>query len=125
MTDGRGVSAQGGSGSASIDEWVDRAVSAINRGDRATAAALAGRVLAIDNDNPDAEDLLSAAPGDDGEIRRLTILFSDVVDSTLMSSRVEPETYRLVVGRYRDIVLRIVDRYEGHIGSTKGTQSCS
>ena len=124
VTDGRGTTARGGSThselGASIDELVDRAVSAINRGDPTTATALAGQVLAIDHANADAEDLLSAAPGDDGEIRRLTILFADVVDSTVLSTRVEPEIYRLVVGRYRDIVSGTVDRYEGHIGSTKG-----
>ena len=57
---------------------------------------------------------------DPGEIRRLTILFADLVDSTVLSTRVEPETYRLLVGRYREQVLRVVNRYEGHIGSTKG-----
>ena len=104
---------------ASIDELLDRAVAAINRGDRVSAAALAGQVLAVDEGNPDAEDLL-AAPGDVGEIRRLTILFADLVDSTVLSTRVEPETYRMLVGRYRDLVLSVVDRYEGHVGSTKG-----
>ena len=104
---------------ASIDELLDRAVAAINRGDRAAATALAGQVLAVDRDNADAEDLL-AAPGGGGEIRRLTILFADLVDSTVLSTRVEPETYRLLVGRYRDLVLAIVNRYEGHVGSTKG-----
>ena len=104
---------------ASIDELLDRAVAAINRGDRVTATALAGQVLAVDRGNADAEDLL-AAPGDEGEIRRLTILFADLVDSTVLSTRVEPETYRMLVGRYRDLVLRVVDRYEGHVGSTKG-----
>jgi class 3 adenylate cyclase len=94
-------------------------VSAINRGDRVTAAALAGELLAVDQDNTDAEDLL-AASGDAGEIRRLTILFADLVDSTVLSGRVEPETYRLLVGRYREHVCQIVDRYGGHIGSTKG-----
>ena len=69
--------------------------------------------------NADAEDLL-AAPGDGGEIRRLTILFADLVDSTVLSTRVEPETYRMLVGRYRDLVLGIVNRFEGHVGSTKG-----
>ncbi len=124
VTDGRGTTAQGEDTQdelgASIDELVDRAVSAMNRGDPATATALAGRVLAIDQGNADAEDLLSAAPGVDGEIRRLTILFADVVDSTVLSTRVDPEIYRLVVGRYRDIVSGMVDRYEGHIGSIKG-----
>jgi tetratricopeptide (TPR) repeat protein len=33
---------------------------------------------------------------------------------------VEPETYRVLVGRYRDLVLGIVNRFEGHVGSTKG-----
>jgi class 3 adenylate cyclase/tetratricopeptide (TPR) repeat protein len=103
----------------SIDELLDRAVLAINRGDRATATALAGQVLAVDGGNADAEDLL-AAPGDAGEIRRLTILFADVVDSTVLSTRVEPETYRMVVGRYRELVVRVVNRYEGHVASTKG-----
>lgn len=102
-----------------IDELLDRAVQAINRGDRAVAEALAGRVLAVDRSNPDAEELL-AAPEDSGEIRRLTILFADLVDSTALSTRIEPEIYRTVVGRYREQVRQIVDRYEGHIGSTKG-----
>jgi hypothetical protein len=68
---------------ASIDDLLDRAVRAINLGDRKTADALAGQVLAVDGGNPDAEDLL-AAPGDSGEIRRLTILVADLVDSTAL-----------------------------------------
>lgn len=102
-----------------IDQLLDRAVQAVNRGDRATADALAGQVLAVDGTNLDAEELL-AAPTGGGVIRRLTILFADLVDSTALSARVEPETYRTVVGRYREEVLRIVDRYGGHVGSTKG-----
>ena len=105
---------------ASVDELLDRAVSAINRGDRAAAMALAGQVLAVDRANADAGDLLAALPGAAGEIRRLTIFFADLVDSTALSTRVELETYRLVVGRYRDLVQQAVDRYEGHLASTKG-----
>jgi class 3 adenylate cyclase/tetratricopeptide (TPR) repeat protein len=104
---------------ATIDELLDRAVRAINEGDRATATALAGQVLAVDRGNPEAEDLL-AAPTRYGEIRRLTIMFADLVDSTALSTRLEPETYHTLVGRYRDEVRRIVDRYEGHISSIKG-----
>ena len=65
------------------------------------------------------EDLL-AAPAHYGEIRRLTIMFADLVDSTALSTRIEPETYRAAVGRYKEQVRQIVDRYEGHVGSTKG-----
>jgi class 3 adenylate cyclase len=115
---GGGGDAGAGTG-VSIDDLLDRAVSAINRGDRAVATALAGQVLAVDDGNADAEDLL-AAPSDAGEIRRLTILFADLVDSTVLSTKLEPETYRLLVGRYREQVLRVADRYEGHIGSRHG-----
>jgi class 3 adenylate cyclase len=105
---------------ASIDELLDRAVLAINRGDRAAATALAGQVLAVDRGNIEAEDLLAASPDDRGEIRRLTILFADIADSTALSRHLEPELYRLLVGRYREQVQRAVDRYGGHIASTKG-----
>ena len=81
---------------------------------------LAGQVLEADNANAEAEDLL-AAPSDPGEIRRLTIFFADLVDSTALSTRIEPETYRLLVGRYREQVMHVVKRYEGHIGSTRAT----
>jgi class 3 adenylate cyclase len=67
----------------------------------------------------DANDL-SAPLGDAGEIQRLAIFFADLVDSTALSTQVEPETYRLVVGRYREQVLRVVHEYGGQIGSTKG-----
>ena len=108
-----------GDSGTSIDELLDRAVRAINEGDRATATTLAGQVLAVDRGNPEAEDLLTA-PARDGEIRRLTIMFVDLVDSTALSTRLEPETYRTLVGRYRDEVRRVVYRYEGHICSIKG-----
>jgi class 3 adenylate cyclase/tetratricopeptide (TPR) repeat protein len=108
-----------GESGASIDELLDRAVRAINEGDRATATTLAGQVLSVDHGNPEAEDLLTA-PARNGEIRRLTIMFADLVDSTALSTRLEPETYHTLVGRYRDEVRRVVDRYEGHISSIKG-----
>ena len=60
-------------------------------------------MLAVDRDNADAEDLLTA-PASGGEIRRFTLLVADLVDSTALSTRVEPETYRKLVGRYRDLV---------------------
>jgi class 3 adenylate cyclase/tetratricopeptide (TPR) repeat protein len=103
-----------------IDELLDRAVRAINSGDRATASALAQQVLAVDSGNQDAEDLLATPAAGTGELRRLTILFTDVVDSTALSTRIEPEVYRTVIGRYRQQVNEIVNRYEGHVFSTKG-----
>ncbi len=103
-----------------IDELLDSAIQAINSGDRATASALAEQVLAVDSGNQDAEDLLASPAAGAGGLRRLTILFADVVDSTALSTRIEPEIYYTVIGRYRRQVNEIVDRYEGHVFSTKG-----
>jgi hypothetical protein len=69
-----------GENGASIDELLDRAVRAPNEGDRATATTLAGQVLSVDQGIPEAEDLLSA-PARYGEIRRLTIMFADLVSA--------------------------------------------
>lgn len=68
-----------------MDELLDRAVAAINRGDRMAASALAGQVLVVDRGNAEAEVLLTA-PGEGGEIRRLTILFADLLGSTALST---------------------------------------
>ncbi len=102
----------------SIDDLLDRAVAAINRGDRAVASALADQVLAVDHRNAEAEDLLRA-PTDSGEIRRLTIVSADLVDATDLAMRIEPETHRLLIGRFRDLVRQVADRYEGHVASTR------
>lgn len=103
-----------------IDDLLDQAIQAANSGDRATASALAEQVLTVDTGNQDAEDLLCAPLAGSGELRRLTILFADVVNSTALSTRIEPEIYRTVIGRYRQQVDEIVNRYEGHVFSTKG-----
>ena len=46
---------------SSIDELLDRAVAAINIGDRMTASSLAQQVLVADKGNVDAEDLLATS----------------------------------------------------------------
>ncbi|MGH3532063.1 MAG: hypothetical protein ACRDSX_09070, partial [Mycobacterium sp.] len=58
--DSRRRTVNGRTPTPTIDELLDRAVRAINRGDRATADALAGQVLAVDGANLDAEELLAA-----------------------------------------------------------------
>ena len=67
-----------------------------------------------------ASDDLLITEGNRGEIRRLTLLFADLTDSTAVSARVGPETYRTVVGRYRELVSEAVNHYEGHLRSTNG-----
>ncbi len=68
----------------------------------------------------------TSRPGDElgrrvGELRRLTILFSDVVESTELSGRWDPETYRGLMGDYRSACREVIEaRFEGHIVQVKG-----
>ncbi len=104
-----------------VDELIERAVAALNRGDVDEAHALAGEVLSTETDNVDATDLLAAEVSEAGEVRRLTVLFSDLVGSTELSSRLEPEAYRRVVHRYQGVCRSIVEeRYGGAIMSFRG-----
>jgi class 3 adenylate cyclase/tetratricopeptide (TPR) repeat protein len=50
------------------------------------------------------------------ERRRLTVLFCDLVDSTVLVSRLDPEEARLIIDRYLRTVEGIVHRYGGYIG---------
>ena len=105
--------------SGSIDDLLAVAVEALNRGDVATARDLAGRVLATDAANRDASDLLAAEPG--GELRRASLLFADLVGSTAMSARLDPERYRAVVRRYQMLCRQTVeDRYGGRVSHVAG-----
>ncbi|HEY4428979.1 MAG TPA: adenylate/guanylate cyclase domain-containing protein [Solirubrobacteraceae bacterium] len=56
-----------------------------------------------------------------GELRRLTILYSDIVGSTELSGRWEPEAYRELISRYRSVCREVIESdFEGHIVQIKG-----
>ncbi len=104
-----------------IDRLLDDAIAAVNTGDLATAHGLAEQVLRSDARNREASELLATETASEGELRRLTILCCDLVGSTELSERLEPERYRTVVNRYQKLTRDVIhDRYEGHIVSVKG-----
>jgi class 3 adenylate cyclase/tetratricopeptide (TPR) repeat protein len=106
---------------SAIDELLDRSVAALNRGDVTTAHDLAERVLAADTSNRDAAALLEVGGPSGGELRRLSLLFCDLVGSTELSARHEPETYRTLVRRYKAVCRDVVEqRYGGHISHFAG-----
>jgi class 3 adenylate cyclase/tetratricopeptide (TPR) repeat protein len=78
-------------------------------------------VLKEDATNADAGALLSADALSNGELRRLTILCCDLVGSTELSERHDPERYRALVRQYQLLARdTIQQRYDGHIVSVKG-----
>jgi class 3 adenylate cyclase/tetratricopeptide (TPR) repeat protein len=54
------------------------------------------------------------------ERRRLTILFCDLVDSTALASRLDPEEVGSIIGRYLRTVEGILHRYGGYIDRLVG-----
>src|SRR6267143_2453557 len=63
----------------------------------------------------------SAAPHtSDAERRQLTVLFCDLVDSTTLSSQLDPEDLREVVRAYQETCAKVIARFEGHIAQYLG-----
>ncbi len=106
---------------AMIGELLDRALDAANRGDIDTVHRLAGQVLAEDATNADAEELLASERLSSGELRRASLMFCDLVGSTELSGRHEPELYRALMRRYKEQCRTIIEeRYDGRVVGTQG-----
>src|SRR5215467_2489186 len=56
----------------------------------------------------------------EAERRQLTVMFCDLVDSTKLSSQLDPEEYREVVRAYQLACTEVIQRYDGHIAQLLG-----
>jgi class 3 adenylate cyclase/predicted ATPase len=56
----------------------------------------------------------------EAERRQLTVMFCDLVDSTKLSSQLDPEEYREVVRAYQRVCTDVIQRYDGHIAQLLG-----
>jgi class 3 adenylate cyclase/tetratricopeptide (TPR) repeat protein len=61
-----------------------------------------------------------APPTPDAERRQLTVMFCDLVESTKLSSQLDPEEYREVVRAYQSACTEVIQRYDGHIAQLLG-----
>lgn len=59
-------------------------------------------------------------PAREGQRRQLTLLFCDLVDSTRLSTRLDPEDLRAVIGAYRLACMLPVKRFGGYVGRLVG-----
>ncbi|MCA0931783.1 AAA family ATPase [Lutimonas saemankumensis] len=57
---------------------------------------------------------------DTAERRQLTILFCDLVDSTPLSERMDPEDYRQMILDYHEVAEEVIERYGGKVGNYLG-----
>jgi class 3 adenylate cyclase/tetratricopeptide (TPR) repeat protein len=86
-------------------------------------AAIAALVPPTDPQPPAASPLPMPQPsstGSQAERRHLTVMFVDLVGSTTLSQRLDPEEMREVIRAYQDRVAGEVLRYEGHVAKFMG-----
>ena len=62
----------------------------------------------------------TTAHAPDAERRQLTVLFCDLVDSTVLASQLDPEDLREVVRAYQDTCAKVIARFDGHIAQYLG-----
>src|SRR5262245_32669363 len=56
----------------------------------------------------------------DAERRQLTVMFCDLVESTQLSSQLDPEDYREVVRAYQSACTELIQRCDGHVAQLLG-----
>jgi class 3 adenylate cyclase/predicted ATPase len=62
----------------------------------------------------------SATPEDRAERRQVTVMFSDLVGSTALSARMDPEDFREVISVYQNSVAATVGRFAGFVAKYMG-----
>jgi class 3 adenylate cyclase len=61
-----------------------------------------------------------ASPTPEAERRQLTVMFCDLVDSTVLSRQLDPEDLREVIREYQKVCAAIISRFDGHIAQYLG-----
>ena len=74
-----------------------------------TASSAVGATVAVD-----------VSPRDTAERRQVTVMFSDLVGSTALSARMDPEDLREVISAYQKCVAETVGRFGGFVAKYMG-----
>ena len=69
---------------------------------------------------PANENISPVAPHDTAERRQVTVMFSDLVGSTALSARMDPEDLREVISAYQKCVAETVQRFGGFVAKYMG-----
>ena len=77
-----------------------------------------GKVPSVDAVTPSSAP--SAPAEDRAERRQVTVMFSDLVGSTALSARMDPEDLREVISAYQKCVAETVDRFGGFVAKYMG-----
>jgi class 3 adenylate cyclase len=87
---------------------------------RAIAGLVDGGKVAAQKTAASPEASSTARARDAAERRQVTVMFSDLVGSTALSSRMDPEDLREVISAYQTCVAEIVKRFDGYVAKYMG-----
>src|SRR6516162_1797622 len=76
--------------------------------------------LSQDTPSVQPESSLGTSPIPEAERRQLTVMFCDLVDSTKLSSQLDPEEYREVVRAYQSTCTEVIQRFDGYVAQLLG-----
>ena len=69
---------------------------------------------------PEAPSTIESAKDTAAERRQVTVMFSDLVGSTALSARMDPEDLRDVISAYQKSVAETVQRFDGFVAKYMG-----
>jgi class 3 adenylate cyclase len=102
-----------------LERLLRAAEASLAAGDVESARSMAEEVRAVDPDNARAAEVLRSAAArvqaHDGERALMTLLFADLVGSTMLSEQVQPEQLRDLFSLYRATAREAVERYGGYV----------
>ena len=93
----------------------------------AALATAAGKAQPVESAPPPTEPTTAppspprvSAKSSGAELRQLTVMFCDIVDSTTLSGRLDPEDFSEVLQSYQASCAAVIERYEGNIAQYLG-----
>jgi class 3 adenylate cyclase/predicted ATPase len=95
-------------------------------GETATAQVVASQPAqttqqpAVQEQHSPLVDPVPPVPPPEAERRQLTVMFCDLVDSTKLSSQLDPEEYRDVVRAYQATCTEVIQQFDGYIAQYLG-----
>jgi class 3 adenylate cyclase len=102
---------------AQIDDQLLKDIGVSSAGHRLRLRNAIAKLAPTSIAEPDAASPVAApdASESSAERRQLTVMFCDLVGSTALSTRLDPEDLREVIGRYHACVANTVSRFDGFV----------
>jgi class 3 adenylate cyclase len=92
----------------------------VSLGHRRKILAAIAQLPGASPSNGKVEGVVEQKPQDTAERRQVTVMFSDLVGSTALSARIDPEDLREVISVYQKCVAETVQRFGGFVAKYMG-----